>query len=117
MAKILCSTPRPIPADIRDVTITDAFSAPFIEKIRTVTTPDVFRKFLADGAVENYERVARGEHGGHAGPPWYHGLICEVIRGVSDLLAVRYDPALDKQLDGIIDAIRRAQGEDGEFNN
>jgi len=113
MAKILCSTPRPIPADIRDVTITDAFFAPFIEKIRTVTTPDVFRKFLADGAVENYERVARGEHGGHAGPPWYHGLICEVIRGVSDLLAVRYDPALDKQLDGIIDAIRRAQGEDG----
>ena len=113
MAKILCSTPRPIPADIRDVTITDAFFAPFIEKIRTVTTPDVFRKFLADGAVENYERVARGEHGGHAGPPWYHGLICEVIRGVSDLLAVRYDPALDAQLDGIIDAIRRAQGEDG----
>ncbi len=113
MERIEDRIPRPTPADIRGVRITDPFFAPYLEKIRSVTVPDVFRKFLADGAVENYERVARGEIGGHAGPPWYHGLICEVIRGVSDLLAVRFDPALDKQLDGIIDAIRRAQGEDG----
>ena len=113
MNRILSTVPRPIPADPRKVTVTDGFFAPYLEKIRTVTVPDVFRKFLADGAVENYERVARGERGGHAGPPWYHGLICEVIRGVSDLLAVRYDEALDRQLDGIVDAIRRAQGEDG----
>lgn len=104
---------RPVPAGLRHVTVTDAFFAPFIEKIRTVTAPDVLAKFLADGAVENYERVARGDIGGHAGPPWYHGLICEVIRGVSDLLAAGYDPVLDGQLDGIIDAIRRAQGADG----
>ena len=101
------------PADIRSVRITDPFFAPFIEKIRTVTVPDVFAKFLADGAIENYRRVARGEHGGHAGPPWYHGLIGEVIRGVSDLLAVRYDPLLDRQLDEIVEAIAAAQGEDG----
>ena len=44
------SIPRPIPADIRKVSITDGFYSPYVEKIRTVTTPDVFRKFLADGA-------------------------------------------------------------------
>lgn len=113
MSAILSTTPRPVPADIRKVEVTDAFFAPYLEKIRTVTVPDVFNKFLADGAIENYERVARGERGGHAGPPWYHGLIGEVIRGVSDLLTVRYDSALDERLDAVIDAIARAQGEDG----
>lgn len=113
MSGFLSTAPCPVPADIRKVEVTDAFFAPYLEKIRSVTVPDVFDKFLKDGAVENYERVARGEKGGHAGPPWYHGLICEVIRGVSDLLAVRYDPALDERLDAVINAIRRAQGEDG----
>ena len=41
------------PADIRSVRITDPFFAPYIEKVRSVTVPDVFDKFLADGAVEN----------------------------------------------------------------
>ena len=113
MAQILSSVPRPIPADIRRVRITDPFFAPFIEKIRTVTSPDVLKKFLADGAAENYRRVTRGERGGHAGPPWYHGLICEVIRGVSDLLAVSYDPQTDEALDALIGDIRAAQSDDG----
>ena len=108
-----CRRPLPKPADIRAVRITDSFFEPFVEKIRSVTVPDVLGKFLADGAIENYERVARGDRGGHAGPPWYHGLIGEVIRGVSDLLAVRYDPDLDARLDAIIDAIARAQDGDG----
>ena len=107
-----CLTNGPGYPRVPDVTITDPFFAPFIDKIRTVTTPDVFAKFMADGAIENYERVARGEKGGHAGPPWYHGLICEVIRGVSDMLAVTYDKSIDDQLDSIIDAIERAQNTD-----
>lgn len=101
-------------ADVPNVRITDEFFAPFIEKIRSVTTPDVFRKFMKDGAIENYKRVARKERGGHAGPPWYHGLICEVIRGVSDMLAVRYDADIDARLDSIIDAIDCAQKADDE---
>ena len=107
------SLPRPVPAQPGYVNVTDAFFAPFIEKIRTVTVPDVLKKFLADGAVENYERVARGKKGGHAGPPWYHGLICEVIRGMADLAAYSRDPSMLDPLDGVIDAIRRAQSEDG----
>ena len=103
----------PKPADIKNVVITDSFFKPYIDKIRDITVKDVFRKFIADGAIENYERVVRGEKGGHAGPPWYHGLICEVIRGVSDMLAVSYDADIDAELDSMIDAIRRAQSEDG----
>ena len=103
----------PKPADIKNVVITDSFFKPYIDKIRDITVKDVFRKFIADGAIENYRRVTRGEKGGHAGPPWYHGLICEVIRGVSDMLAVTYDADIDAELDMMIDAILEAQSEDG----
>ena len=47
----------PIYASVPNVKVTDAFFAPFIEKIRNVTTPDVFKKFFDEGAIENYERV------------------------------------------------------------
>lgn len=110
-----CKNPQaPHYTDVRNVRITDEFFAPFIEKIRSVTTPDVFEKFMKDGAIENYRRVARGERGGHAGPPWYHGLICEVIRGVSDMLSVRYDAKIDAELDLMIEAIAEAQAADDE---
>ena len=105
--------PRPVPADLKKTRITDEFFGPFLEKLRAVTLPDVLEKFLKDGAVENYRRAARGERGGHAGTPWYHGLICEVIRGASDLLARSPDPETEKKLDEIIDAIAAAQREDG----
>lgn len=101
-------------AKVADIQIMDSFFSPFVEKIRSITTPDVLLKFMADGAIENYRRVARGEQGGHAGPPWYHGLICEVIRGVSDMQAVHYDPSIDEQLDSIIDVMADAQAADRE---
>ena len=111
--KICSSAPRSTPAPISKVKITDAFFTPYLEKIRTITAPDVLEKFLRDGAIENYNRVTRGERGGHAGPPWYHGLIGEVVRGISDLLAASPDPALERKLDAIVDAVAAAQGEDG----
>lgn len=93
--------------------VTDSFFAPFLDKIIDVTTPDILTKFIAEGAMENYERVINGERGGHNGEPWYHALICEVITGVSDLLTLKYDSKLDNKLDEIIDAIARAQSPDG----
>ena len=79
---------------VPDVKITDGFFAPFIEKIRTVTTPDVFAKFLADGAIENYERVARGEKG--AVDYFFVGSIDQAViqrgsarRGASSVFSIR----------------------------
>ena len=46
-----CLKHGPVYPAVPDVKITDGFFAPFIDKIRTVTTPDVFAKFLADGAI------------------------------------------------------------------
>lgn len=96
------------------VEVTDEFFAPFLERTCRVTVPDVLHKFIADGALDNYRRVAEGRTGGHAGPPWYHGLICECVRGMSDLLLVHRDPAVEEALDRIAQAIAEAQAADPE---
>ncbi len=100
-------------ADLHGVKVTDPFYRPFLDKLRRVSVPDVFRKFEGQGVMENYFRVARGEAGGHAGEPWFNALICETVRGCSDLISSEYDPALDAEMDRWIAAISRAQGPDG----
>ena len=59
--------------DLHTVKLNDKRFAPWLDKIFQVTVPDVLNKFEADGALENYDRVASHECGGHNGPPWFHG--------------------------------------------
>lgn len=74
------------------------------------------RRHFACGvdAFENFDLVASGARdiGRHAGPPWYDGLVYETIRGISDLLAQRPDPALKARVDGYIARIEAAQKSD-----
>lgn len=95
--------------DLERVDVTGGLFGDFLKKIRTVSAKDILKKFNSEGALSNYERVAKGEIGGHIGPPWYHGLICECIRGVSDLLVKEYDAWLDAELDRIIALMGKAQ--------
>ncbi len=103
-------TITPIP--IQDVTVDDAFWSPKRQTWQNITIRDAFRKFENDGALVNFDRVRDGCLGGHAGPPWYDGLIYEMIRGASDFLASAPDPALDAQLDGYIARIATAADRD-----
>lgn len=91
----------------------DAFWGPKREVWRKVTIPDCLAKFEKDGAIGNFENVRDGKGAGtHAGPPWYDGLIYEMIRGCADFLATRRDPALEARLDGYIDVIAAAAAKD-----
>ena len=110
----IISTTLPTYPSLDRVTLGDGFIPSLLRKIHTISTYDIFDKFTKEGAIENYNRVANGESGGHVGPPWYHGLICECIRGVSDILVLNYDERLDKKLDEIIDLIAKAQAADPE---
>src|SRR5437588_627553 len=76
----------PVPG--RQVTITDDFWSPKLNVWQQVTIRDCFRKFENDrgGALNNFDKVRDGKKGGHAGPPWYDGLIYEMIRGSADFL-------------------------------
>ncbi|MBD2871678.1 glycoside hydrolase family 127 protein [Paenibacillus arenilitoris] len=90
-------------------TITDGFWSPKLEVLRNVTAHDVLNKFESDGALRNFDFVSEGKGGYHSGEPWFDGLIYETIRGISDILAVRRDEALDRRVDAIIEKVARAQ--------
>lgn len=102
------------PVPIQSVTIDDAFWSPKRTVWQEVTIPDCFDKFENDrgGALNNFDRVRDGLTDGHAGPPWYDGLIYEMIRGAADFLAAHPDSALEKRIDGYITRIAAAQAKD-----
>ena len=102
------------PVPIQQVTVQDDFWSPKIKVWREVTIPDCFDKFEQDrgGALNNFDRVRDGQADGHAGPPWYDGLIYEMIRGSADFLAAQPDPVLERRLDGYITRIAAAQDRD-----
>ena len=102
------------PVPIQSVTIEDSFWSPKRKVWQEVTIPDCFDKFEKDrgGALNNFDRVRDGKLDGHAGPPWYDGLIYEMIRGSSDFLAAHPDAALERRIDGYIARIAAAQDRD-----
>lgn len=99
---------QPVPSE--QVTITDEFWSPRLKVWQEVTIRDCFYKFENDrgGALNNFDKVRDGQTGGHAGPPWYDGLIYEMIRGSADFLVIHPDPQLEAQLDGYIARIAAA---------
>ena len=102
------------PVPIQSVTIEDSFWAPKRKLWQEVTIPDCFAKFENDrgGALNNFDRVRVGKLDGHAGPPWYDGLIYEMIRGAADFLTASPDPRLEARIDGYIARIAAAQDRD-----
>jgi DUF1680 family protein len=102
------------PVSIQSVTVEDSFWSPKRKVWQEMTIPDCFTKFENDrgGALNNFDRVRDGESDGHAGPPWYDGLIYEMIRGSADFLAAQPDPVLEKRIDGYIARIAAAQERD-----
>ena len=102
------------PVPIRSVLVEDSFWSPKRAIWQEVTIPDCFTKFENDrgGAFNNFDRVRDGKSDGHAGPPWYDGLVYEMIRGSADFLAARPDPVLESRIDGYIARIAAAQNRD-----
>lgn len=107
------SPPLPLaPVPIQQAALQDAFWSPKIKVWRAVTIPDCFAKFEKDGALTNFDKVRDGAGGEHGGPPWYDGLIYEMIRGCADFLAAERDAALEARLDGYIERIAAAAAKD-----
>jgi len=100
------------PVEIKNVKIEDEFWSPKLKRWAEVTIIDCFTKFEKDGAFDNFDRVARGERGFHAGPPWFDGLIYEMIRAASDFLVTYPNPELEKRIDGYIERIAAAAAKD-----
>ena len=101
---------------LNQVSIRDEFWTTKLNLYQDVTLIDSFKKFENDrgGAINNFDRVASGVLGNHAGPPWYDGLIYEMIRGAADFLHHKPDPELEGRLDGYIKRIEKAAGYSGD---
>ncbi|HEY2585542.1 MAG TPA: beta-L-arabinofuranosidase domain-containing protein, partial [Tepidisphaeraceae bacterium] len=98
---------------IQSVTIDDPFWSPKLAVWRRMTIVDCLDKFDRDGAMANFDHIARGElTANHGGPPWYDGLIYEMIRAAGDSLEEQPDPALEARVDGMIDRISAAAAHD-----
>ena len=97
---------------IQQVSIEDDFWSPKRRAWREVTIPDCLAKFEKDGALANFDKIRDGAGGEHGGPPWYDGLVYEMIRGSADFLAAERDPALEARLDGYIQRIAAAAAKD-----
>ena len=109
----LASGAQLTPVPTQQVVIDDAFWSPKIKTWREVTIPDCLAKFEKDGTLLNFDRVRDGQlKEKHNGPPWYDGLLYEMIRGCADYLAAQRDPALEQRLDGYIERIVAAQAKD-----
>jgi DUF1680 family protein len=107
--------PNPVrltPVPIQQVVVQDDFWAPKLKVWRQVTIPDCLGKFDKDGALTNFDKIRDGTGGDHGGPPWYDGLIYEMIRGCADFLAAERDAALETRLDGYIERIAAAAAKD-----
>jgi DUF1680 family protein len=104
---------RLTPVPIQSVKIDDPFWSPKLAVWRRVTIADCLDKFDWDGALRNFDHVARGELSAeHGGPPWYDGLIYEMIRASGDFLAEQPDAELEARVDGMIDRISAAAAHD-----
>ena len=108
----MAAPPSLVPLPIRQVAIDDAFWAPKLAVWRSVMLNDCFDKFERDGALTNFDKIRDGQSGEHGGPPWYDGLIYEMIRGSADFLAAKPDPALQARIDGYIERIAAAAAKD-----
>ena len=102
------------PVPIQSVKVEDSFWSPKRKIWQEVTIPDCFAKFENDrgGVLNNFDRVRDGKSDGHAGPPWYDGLIYEMIRGSADFLAAKPDSLLENRIDRYISRIAAAQDRD-----
>lgn len=102
------------PVPIENLVIADEFWTPKRKVWQSVTIHDCFRKFeeQGGGVMNNFDRVRDGLKGGHAGLPWFDGLIYEMIRGAADFLRSQPDPALETKLDGYVFRIVAAAAQD-----
>lgn len=106
---------RLIPVPFNEVKLNDSFWLPRLKTQAETLVPFALEK--TKPAVENLRRTAQFLKGNRDSLPFPHRFVSsdlyKVMEGVSYLLMVDRDPALEKKMDHIIDIIADAQKDDG----
>jgi DUF1680 family protein len=113
------------PVNFSQVTITDSFWKPAMEKVATTTIQAcIFQTEVKTPRIRNFEKVARNKPGSHsdAGSEKHEGIFYDDSDVFKALEAIAYslknhpDPKLEAKADEWIDKIAAAQLEDGYLN-
>jgi len=103
------------PMSFEKVSLQDNFWLPRLKLQAESTVPHAL--IQTEPAVENLRRCGNFLHGRGGELPFPHRFVSsdlyKVMEGAAYLLMIKPDPALEKQLDEIIDVIAEAQQDDG----
>lgn len=101
------------PVPFTNVRIVDAFWRPRLETNRRVTVPYCLEKCAETGRLDNFAKAGGLMDGPHVGHRYNDSDVFKVIEGAAYALRVQRDPALEAQIDRLIDHIAAAQEPDG----
>lgn len=105
------------PVNFSQVTITDDFWRPKLEKVATSTVPVmIYQTEVATGRIQNYEKVARKEGEKHEGIYYDDSDVYKALEATAYSLKNHSDEALEQKADEWIDKIAAAQESDGYIN-
>lgn len=100
---------------IHEVKIHDPFWDKTLDKIVSITLPDVWDKYEKDGTEKNFLNISEGWNSKEFyGTPWQDGMIYEIIRGASDLITDRKSERVEALIDKYIEKVTAAQDAIGD---
>lgn len=106
------------PVSFSQVTITDNFWKPKLEKIASAAVPVmIYQTEIATGRIRNYEKVARQQNEKHEGIYYDDSDVYKALEAIAYSLKNHSDKAMEQKADEWIDKIAAAQEEDGYINS
>lgn len=105
------------PVSFAEVTITDSFWKPKMDKVATATLQACIRQTeTKTGRIRNFEKVGRKEPGKHEGIYYDDSDVYKAIEAMAYSLKNHPDAAVQQKADEWIDKIAAAQQPDGYLN-
>src|SRR5688572_10001150 len=105
------------PVSFSNVTITDSFWKPAMDKVATTTIQAcIYQTEVKTPRIRNFEKVARDRNAQHEGIFYDDSDVFKALEAIAYSLKNRPDPELEKKADEWIDKIAAAQLEDGYLN-
>lgn len=105
------------PVSFSQVTITDSFWKPTLDKVATTTLQAcVYQTEVKTPRIRNFEKVARGKNEKHEGIFYDDSDVFKALEAIAYSLKNHPNPELEKKADEWIDKIAAAQLEDGYIN-
>ncbi|MBN8650726.1 MAG: glycoside hydrolase family 127 protein [Cytophagales bacterium] len=105
------------PVNFSNVTITDSFWKPTLDKVATTTLQAcIYQTEIKTPRIRNFEKVARNKNEKHEGIFYDDSDVFKALEAIAYSLKNHPDPALEQKADEWIDKIAAAQLKDGYIN-